>query len=132
MSHKAPSRTRSGRLLWPAAVGVVVAAILGALIRQSASSSVDAFGEGLRGERGTATVIADGAVTEADGVMPDGVTVFDEQHPGVVNLDPDPVHALGEAATDAAEDGIEFIVNSGWRSPEYQDQLLRVRFHLRV
>ena len=33
--------------------------------------------------------MADGAVTEADGVMPDGVTVFDEQYPGVVNLDPD-------------------------------------------
>ena len=69
-------------------------------------------------------VSADGAVTEADGVMPDGVTVFDEQHPGVVNLDPDLLHALRASATDAAEDGIEFIVNSGWRSAEYQDQLL--------
>ena len=68
--------------------------------------------------------MADGAVTEADGVMPDGVTVFDEQHPGVVNLDPDLLHALRASATDAAEDGIEFIVNSGWRSAAYQDQLL--------
>ena len=68
-------------------------------------------------------VMTDAAVTEADGVMPDGVTVFDEQHPGVVNLDPDLLHALRASATDAAEDGIEFIVNSGWRSAEYQDQL---------
>ena len=33
-------------------------------------------------------------------------------------------HALRAAATDAADDGIEFIVNSGWRSAEYQEQLL--------
>ena len=68
--------------------------------------------------------MADGAVTEADGVMPDGVTVFDEQYPGVVNLHPDLLNALRDSATDAAADGIEFIVNSGWRSAEYQDQLL--------
>ena len=30
-----------------------------------------------------------------------------------------------EAATDAADDGVEFFVDSGWRSPEYQEQLLR-------
>ena len=45
-------------------------------------------------------------------------------YPGVVNLDPDLLHALRASATDAARDGIEFIVNSGWRSAEYQDQLL--------
>jgi zinc D-Ala-D-Ala carboxypeptidase len=28
-------------------------------------------------------------------------------------------------ATDAANDGVQFYVNSGWRSPEYQNQLLR-------
>jgi D-alanyl-D-alanine carboxypeptidase len=33
--------------------------------------------------------------------------------------------ALRRAATDAADDGVEFQVNSGWRSPEYQEQLLR-------
>lgn len=69
-------------------------------------------------------VMAGAAVTEADGVMPDGVTVFDEQYPGVVNLDADLLHALRESATDAADGGIEFIVNSGWRSAVYQDQLL--------
>ncbi|QEV72623.1 peptidase M15 [Streptomyces chartreusis] len=39
-----------------------------------------------------------GPLGEADGAVPDGVTVFD---------------------------GVEFYVSSGWRSPEYQDQLLR-------
>jgi LAS superfamily LD-carboxypeptidase LdcB len=35
------------------------------------------------------------------------------------------LQALREAATDAAGDGVEFYVNSGWRSPQYQNQLLR-------
>jgi zinc D-Ala-D-Ala carboxypeptidase len=65
-----------------------------------------------------------GALGEADGVVPDGTTVFDDEYPGVANLDPDLLQALREAATDAADDGIEFYVESGWRSPEYQEQLL--------
>jgi D-alanyl-D-alanine carboxypeptidase len=68
---------------------------------------------------------ADGAVTEADGALPEGVTVFDDGYPGVANLDPDLLRALREAATDAADEGIEFSVNSGWRTPAYQNQLLR-------
>ncbi|MFC4591935.1 M15 family metallopeptidase [Sphaerisporangium corydalis] len=66
-----------------------------------------------------------GAVGEADGVVPDGVTVFDDAVPAVARLDPDLLKALRRAATDAANDGIEFFVNSGWRSPAYQDRLLR-------
>jgi zinc D-Ala-D-Ala carboxypeptidase len=63
--------------------------------------------------------------TESDGVLPYGATVFADKYPGVANLDPDLLQALREAAADAAGDGIEFHVNSGWRSPEYQNQLLR-------
>jgi zinc D-Ala-D-Ala carboxypeptidase len=66
-----------------------------------------------------------GAPGEADGVVPDGVTVFDDAIPAVANLDPDLLKALRRAATAAADDGVEFYVNSGWRSPEYQDRLLR-------
>jgi zinc D-Ala-D-Ala carboxypeptidase len=44
--------------------------------------------------------------------------------PGVANLDPDLRGALRQAASDAADDGIELVVDSGWRSPEYQQQLL--------
>jgi D-alanyl-D-alanine carboxypeptidase len=62
---------------------------------------------------------------EADGAVPDGATVFDEEIPGVANLDPGLLGALRQAATDAAGDGVEFFVDSGWRSPEYQEQLLR-------
>jgi zinc D-Ala-D-Ala carboxypeptidase len=66
-----------------------------------------------------------GALGEADSAVPDGTTVFDDEIPGVANLDPDLLGALRQAATDAADDGVEFFVVSGWRSPEYQDQLLR-------
>lgn len=59
------------------------------------------------------------------GAVPDGVTVFDDTTPGVANLDPGLLKALRRAATAAADDGVDFYVNSGWRSPEYQDQLLR-------
>ncbi len=71
-----------------------------------------------------AITAAHGALGEADGAVPDGTTVFDDEIPGVANLDPALLGALRQAATDAAEDGVELFVNSGWRSPEYQEQLL--------
>jgi LAS superfamily LD-carboxypeptidase LdcB len=43
----------------------------------------------------------------------------------VANLDPDLLKALRHAATAAADDNVTFYVNSGWRSPDYQNQLLR-------
>jgi hypothetical protein len=66
-----------------------------------------------------------GALGEADGAVPDGTTVFDDEVPGVANLDPALLGALRRAATDAGDDGVEFFVDSGWRSAEYQRQLLR-------
>ena len=66
-----------------------------------------------------------GALDEADGAVPDSVTVFDDEIPAVANLDPDLLEALRQAAADAADDGVEFYVNSGWRSAEYQNQLRR-------
>lgn len=65
-----------------------------------------------------------GALGEADGVVPAGMTVFDDA-PAVANLDPALLRALRRAATDAANHGVEFFVDSGWRSPDYQEQLLR-------
>ncbi|MBT2497577.1 M15 family metallopeptidase [Agromyces sp. ISL-38] len=112
MTRSAAARTRFRRTLWPTAVGLVVVttAIIGTLASQSASS---------------AATEADGAITEHDGAVPDGVTVFDDEYPGVANVEPDLLEALRRAATDAADDGVEFSVNSGWRSAEYQSQLLR-------
>ena len=56
--------------------------------------------------------------------MPDGTTVFDDTVPGVANLDPALLASLRRAAIDARVEGVEFVVDSGWRSPEYQEQLL--------
>jgi hypothetical protein len=64
------------------------------------------------------------ALGRAHGAVPDPVPVFDDETPAVVNLDPELLGALRRAATDAAKDGVEFVVNGGWRSPEYQKQLL--------
>src|SRR3954471_13429196 len=61
---------------------------------------------------------------EADGAVPDGTTVFDTELPGVAKLDPALLGALRQAAADAEDDRVEFVVDSGWRSPAYQEQLL--------
>jgi hypothetical protein len=65
-----------------------------------------------------------GPLGEADGAVPDGTTVFDDGVPGVARLDPDLLGALRQAATDAARDGVQLVVDSGWRSPAYQQHLL--------
>jgi hypothetical protein len=61
----------------------------------------------------------------ADGAVPDGTTAFDDGIPGVANLDPALLGALRRAAAHAASEGIELVVDSGWRSGEYQEHLLR-------
>jgi D-alanyl-D-alanine carboxypeptidase len=66
-----------------------------------------------------------GELGVAGGAIPKGVTVFDDAIPGVANLDPALRKALRQAATDAATEKVKFYVNSGWRSPEYQNHLLR-------
>src|ERR687887_467456 len=150
MNQTAAARITTRGTLGPIGVGLilVIAAIIGSLVYRSGSSSAPSFGEppapgalgavppsasvsapsfseALGGDHAGATTDGRGAVTEDDGALPDGVTVFDDGYPGIANLDPDLLEALREAATDAADDGIQFYVTSGWRSPEYQDQLLR-------
>jgi hypothetical protein len=127
---------------------VVVAAMIGTLACTTASSSARSHGETRApgahgtvpqstpvsapslnevpgGELGRARTRDDGAVTEADGALPDGVTVFDDGYPGIANLDPHLLQSLRDAARDADEDGVELTINSGWRSANYQNALLR-------
>ena len=124
MTHGEPARTTTRRLrirrIRVAGLLVVIAAISAALGYQllASSSSTAASPIDVRSEHR-------GALGEADGAVPDGATVFDDEVPAVTNLDPDLLGALRQAATDATDDGVEFYVTSGWRSPEYQDQLLR-------
>ncbi|MFJ1456514.1 M15 family metallopeptidase [Nocardia sp. N2S4-5] len=85
-----------------------------------------------------ATLVAVGAVlagvlvyqylpfsTAGSGDSSPGVSVFDDEDPAVANLDADLLAALRWAATDAADDGVTFVVNSGWRSAQAQGRLLR-------
>lgn len=65
------------------------------------------------------------ALGTAQGVVPDGTTVFAEDVPAVTRLDPALLHALRDAGADAADDGTELFVNSGWRSSAYQEHLLQ-------
>ena len=62
---------------------------------------------------------------QEDGAVPDGTTVFDDEVAAVANLDPALLRALRRAATDAADDDVAILVESGWRSAAYQEQLLR-------
>ncbi|WP_437423519.1 D-alanyl-D-alanine carboxypeptidase family protein [Williamsia muralis] len=64
-------------------------------------------------------------LSEDDGVLPPGTSVFDDHLPGVANVHRALLLAVRRAAVDAAAEGIDFRVNSGWRSPAYQAQLLR-------
>jgi D-alanyl-D-alanine carboxypeptidase len=124
VTHSRPARTttRRIRIRWIRVAGllVVIVAIAAALGDQlpASSSSTAASRVDVRSEHG-------GALGEADGAVPDGATVFDDEIPGVANLDSGLLDVLRQAATDAADDGVEFYVESGWRSPEYQNQLLR-------
>jgi zinc D-Ala-D-Ala carboxypeptidase len=139
MTYREPARTTTPRIrirrIRVAGLLVVIAAIAAALGSQllASSSSTAASptdvrrGEhrGLRSEHRGLRSEHRGALGEADGAVPDGATVFDDEISGVANLDPDLLGALRQAATDAVDDGVEFFVDSGWRSPEYQNQLLR-------
>jgi hypothetical protein len=118
-ARTAALRTRSAIL---AALVVVIAAIGAALGYQSlavwSSSATSPTAAESRAHRPHDSLHGDrhGALGEADGVVPDGVTVFDDEIPAMANLDPALLGALRQAATDAAGDGVEFFVDSGWRS----------------
>jgi zinc D-Ala-D-Ala carboxypeptidase len=148
MAYSKPARTTTRRIrirrIRVAGLLVVIAAVAAALGSQllassssTAASPIDVLRSehrGLRSEHRAALGVPGGALGlrseyrdalgEADGAVPDGTTVFDDEIPGVANLDPALLGALRQAATDAADDGVEFFVDSGWRSPKYQEQLL--------
>src|SRR4051812_38710313 len=129
MTRSEPARTTTHRIrrIRVAGLLVVIAAIAAVLgCRSLASSSLTAASPigVLRSEQRGLRSEDRGVLGEADGAVPDGTTVFDDEIPGVANLDPALLSALRRAATDAADNGVEFVVDSGWRSPAYQEQLL--------
>jgi zinc D-Ala-D-Ala carboxypeptidase len=132
VAHSQPVRPTTRRIrirrVRLAGLLVVIAAsvaVLGYHLLASSSSTTASPLDVLRGEQRGLPGGHRGPLGEADGAVPKDTTVFADEVPGVANLDPDLLGALRQAATDAMDDGIEFYVDSGWRSPEYQNQLLR-------
>ena len=136
---RAVTGRRRGAIL---AFGVVaIVALIGALVdRSSASSGTE--------PQPTPTVSAEAAppmsapsepaagpperlpreqrgLGEADGIVPAGTTVFDDEVPAVAKLDASLLGALRRAAVDAARGRVQIYVDSGWRSARYQAELLR-------
>lgn len=68
--------------------------------------------------------LRDGQVGPEDGAVPDDASPFDTDLPAIAHLDPALLQAVQQAARDAADDGITFIVTTGWRSPAFQQHLL--------
>ncbi|MFD5213868.1 M15 family metallopeptidase [Microbacterium sp. NPDC058345] len=124
--HSRSARTRDRRLAAVVAtvVTALVALVFAALQALSAVSAVAPAKSPRGGE--SVNAAADGRIDAADGYITSGhpLTVFDDA-PAVANLDPQLRDALRAAATDAAQQGIEFEVNGGWRSAELQQKLLR-------
>jgi zinc D-Ala-D-Ala carboxypeptidase len=120
-TNRARTPTRRIRIRWirVALLVVVVAptASFGYQLLASAISTTTSPIDVLRGE-------PRGALGTIERDVSDGAAFADEI-PSLANLDPDLLRALRQSATDAADVGIEFVVDSGWRSPEYQDQLFR-------
>jgi hypothetical protein len=115
-SEPAPTAGRRTRLTIRAVLVVANVALVGVFIHHTLASSYTPVG--------SSSDTSHRALDEADGAVPEGVTVFDDV-PAVANLEPELLAALRKAAMDAADDGVEFFVNSGWRTPAYQEQLLR-------
>lgn len=78
-----------------------------------APSSAAAPSRGLRRDHRGALREAGRGLGEADGVVPDGTTVFDEV-PAVTRLDPDLLTALRRAATDAKYGLCQIYENEAW------------------
>ncbi|WP_018601383.1 M15 family metallopeptidase [Mycobacterium sp. 155] len=74
----------------------------------------------------SAFVLAPSAAADSDGAEADGqvLTAFDTQDPAIGRLDPALLAAIQHATTAAAADGVTMTINSGWRSPEFQQRLL--------
>ncbi|MEO7269206.1 MAG: M15 family metallopeptidase [Knoellia sp.] len=119
---------RSGVL--PAALAVMVAGLGHQLLGNSPSTSaaplvVSPSGSSVSapGPRISQTVQLPAGLG-ATGEVPDGVTVFNDRVATVTRLDPGLLAALRRAAKDTEARGHALVVNSRWRSPEYQEQLL--------
>ena len=137
MTHPAPQMTF---ILKVAGGFVAIVAVLGVLAACSAGDdaaststptdqaiSTSPFGDPALSTPGPGDVGAvGGKVGAAEGFIADGewVSVFDTNLPAVGNLQPDLLAAVQQAQADAARDGVDLFITSGWRSERYQQGLL--------
>ncbi|MFC4530948.1 M15 family metallopeptidase [Sphaerisporangium dianthi] len=102
-------------LVIAAAVGLGLAAsVFGA--RWAPFSSAD----------GSGSLRSGGPVGVEDGFVPDGgrISPRDTELPAIANLNPRLLRAVRKAADDAARDGVDMYLTTGWRSKAYQRRLL--------
>jgi hypothetical protein len=117
------------RIRWIRVAGLLaavaaLAVLLGRELPASPSATVTAPIQALRGELRDLRREHGPGLGTSDGAVPGATTVFDDGVPGVARLDADLLLALRRAAGDAASAGVTFVVDSGWRSPAYQQRLL--------
>jgi LAS superfamily LD-carboxypeptidase LdcB len=132
MNTRSIPRSRRFRRLLAATVALLVVVVVAFAVQQSLTAASatatpgSAASEVLVPPAGdvTGSVLAP---SDADGVIRDGdqPTVFDTDRVAIANLDPALREALQAAADDAAADGVEFRVNSGWRSDALQERMLQ-------
>src|SRR6188472_1762519 len=91
------ARSSPPKTLVPAVLGVfvIVAALVGILVLAAP----------------TVTGVVRGSQW-SDGALPSGVTVLDDEYPGVARMNAGLLQALRRAAAEAASEGIEIYVNS--------------------
>ncbi|MFD4669783.1 M15 family metallopeptidase [Lentzea sp. NPDC058450] len=107
----------AGKGLWIVVVALVAGCSAGAP-GPHAGGSGDAGGVSAAGEAPSGRVAGDGSIPEGQSISLD-----DDQHAAIANLDPELLAAVRKAAA-AAKSRVEFRVTSGWRSREYQQRLL--------
>jgi len=112
---------RPRRIVALAVAALLVAAV--AVLTHGAAARMLAGAASGGDTTGVIVSALDAAPSAADGAVDSRISVFDEV-PAVSGLDPELLAAVRAAARDAAEDGVRFVVNSGWRSARLQEQLL--------
>src|SRR5262245_37716343 len=124
--RRARTAARRRRSTVLAALVVTSATVVGVLVHHSPSSQASSLSTSTSSSSSTSTtagsespsnppldrVAGDHApVGGPDGVVADGVTVFDTDVPAVANLDPALLGALRRAADEAEKAGVRFLVN---------------------
>src|SRR5690606_33502501 len=116
------------RMSRPAIVLIAAAMVAGAIAIWLGSAHAlggqdDAFADGVAPDGTSAHALGGQDDAFADGVLPDGTSAYDDV-PGITRLDPRLREAVQRATDDAKAEGIDVIVNSGWRSERLQEELL--------